>query len=192
MFNPIEQPWLLIICAVILLIATLIYRKIFPEKFTIWHWCIPLVVFALAFGLYYYVETDKEKIEHIIQIINKTAETENCDLIAPYISEDYSDPRNRSKSVLLNKCRARLEPPLIRKSVSSLLNLDFGSDRNTAQAVFTIRLSLDPESRFYQYQPIMLLKFELSLKRNQQGKWVIQSGKLLELNNRKADWSDIF
>jgi hypothetical protein len=175
MLNPLEYPWLFLICAVFLAILLFVIK---PEKYKIFCWTAVIFFLGLAFGLDYFVRTDTEKIKNIIDVINETAEKENCDLVAPYIAPDYSDSHHSSRKRLLARCRSRLSEPLVEKAVSQLQSLEFNQEKTRAEADFTMRILFDSDSYAYQYRRVMIFKITLTLKTNPKSKWLIKSARL--------------
>ncbi|GAI46979.1 unnamed protein product, partial [marine sediment metagenome] len=79
MFDFFEQPWTLLITAILVLLVVLMLRRIFPGKKHWGQWLLPLFLAALAFGLDYLVQTDLEKINAVISTAVKAVEQENSD-----------------------------------------------------------------------------------------------------------------
>ena len=110
MFDIFQQPWTLLIVAILVLFAMLISRRIFPENRHRWQWLLPAFLSVAAFGLDLLVQTDLEKIHAVIDTGIKAVEEENPDAIAPVISSNYRDSYHKSKAQLISHSRASAEP----------------------------------------------------------------------------------
>ncbi|MHC4239449.1 MAG: hypothetical protein ACYSUC_06790, partial [Planctomycetota bacterium] len=62
MLNIFQQPWTILLVAVITSLAISIYRWLFPEKSRRWQLLVPLVIALAGFALDFLVKTDLEKI----------------------------------------------------------------------------------------------------------------------------------
>jgi len=188
-FDIFEQPWTLLIIAIVILLVLLMIRRIFPEKY---HWSqltLPVFLTVTAFGLDFLVQTDLEKINTVISTAVKAIEQENPDAIEPIISEDYSDSYHKNKTALMRHCRRTLSEPLVEKGIIRISSIDIQG--LNAIAVFTVRMVFDKRSFVYQsYKRIILAKVKIKL-RKEQNKWLINQAELLELDRRPVNWGDI-
>ena len=67
MFNILEQPWTLLIAAVVALLIIFIIRALIPEKRRWWQLWIPVIIAVSAFAIDILFETDRENINGIIK-----------------------------------------------------------------------------------------------------------------------------
>ncbi len=190
MSDVFEQPWPLLIIAVVILIILFLFRSIFPDRKRWWQFLIPVLIGAAAFGLDWLVQTDLEKIEAVIAAVSKAAEAEDCQRIEQLVADDYRDSFHRNKQRLMSRCRGRLSSPLIDKNITTVISTDISSP--TATAVFTMRILFDPQSRVYQnYMRIMLMKIKINLQKTPDEKWLIDRAEIIEINRQPANWQNI-
>ena len=190
MSNIFEQPWTLLIAAVLVLIVLLIVRAVLPAKRRWWQWLVPVLVVAAAFGLDLLVQTDIEKIRGVINTGTEAVEEENLIAIEPIISPDYSDSYHISKTRLLSHCRARFAEPLIEKNITRVSQIDIQDTKATV--VFTVRIVFDKRSYVYQnFKQLMLIKVQAELQKQQDGRWLISRSEILEIDRRPAKWQHI-
>ncbi len=185
-----EQPWPLLITAVVILIILFLFRSIFPDRRRWWQFLIPVLIGAAALGLDWLVQTDLEKIEAVIAAVSKAAEAEDCQRIELLLADDYRDSYHRNKQQLMSHCRDRLSSPLIDKNITTVFSTDISSP--AATAVFTVRIVFDPQSRVHQnYMRIMLMKIKINLQKTPDEKWLIDRAEIVEINRQPANWQDI-
>ena len=186
-----EQPWGLLIVAIVALPVLLMFRGIFPEKRHWWQLALPAFLAVAAFGLDLLVQTDLEKINLVIDTGVKAVEQENPESIEAIISENYSDSYHKTKTALMRHCRRRLSEPLVEKNIKRIVEIVVSPSKTTAEATFTIRIVFDKRSYVYQsYKRIMLAKVKANLQK-EQDKWLINQAELLELDRRPAGWQAI-
>ena len=121
MFNIFEQPWTLLVVAILTLPVLLMLRRIFPDKRHWWQWLLPPFLAVAAFGLDLLVQTDLEKINEVINTGIKAVENEDCASIEAIISDNYHDSYHNTKKHLMYHCRARLVEPLVEKNIKRIV-----------------------------------------------------------------------
>ncbi|MCJ7729396.1 MAG: hypothetical protein MUO27_05925, partial [Sedimentisphaerales bacterium] len=167
-----EQPWPLLITAGVVFLLVLIFRSIFPQKRHAWQWLLPALLAAAAFGLDFLVETDREKINAVIETGVKAVEEENPDAIEAIIADNYRDSFHITKDDLMRHCRVALAEPLIEKNIKRIQAIEISLP--TATAIFTVRLVFDKRSQIYQsFKQQMFVKAEVDLQKQSNGNWLI-------------------
>lgn len=185
-----EQPWPMLITACFVFLLVLILRSIFPENRHAWQWLLPLLLAAAAFGLDYFVETDLEKINAVIDIGVKAVQEENPAAIKAIIAENYRDSYHESKDELMHHCRVKLAESLIEKNIKRIQAVELSLP--TATAVFTVRMLFDKSSRVYQsFKQQLHVKAKVNLQKQPDGRWLITRAEILELDLRPVNWKDV-
>ena len=149
MYTVFETPAAFLIAAVIALFIVWIIQAVSADRRRWWLWLIPILLTLIGMGLDFFVKTDNEKIQILVSTFSKAVQNEDVNSIAPLISDNYSDSYHRSKKSLLVHCRRRLRPPLIRKNITRIASLEFGSE-TTAVVTFTMRIVFDEQNNIYQ------------------------------------------
>jgi hypothetical protein len=188
MTNIFEQPWLLLIASVVVLLAVAVFRGLSPQRHKWWFWLLPVIIAIAAFAIDYFVRTDVEKVKETIAKAVRAVEKENAEAIGPLISNDYHDSFHASKQALLDNCRARLSEPIIEKNVHGIVSLDVRPPNATA--VFTVRVVFDPQGPIYEFRKIMLFKLQAEL-RKEGANWFFTRVEVLEIDLQPADWRHI-
>lgn len=187
MWNVFEQPWTLLGLAIIVLLAVLTVRSVWPEKNRPWQWLLPLGVVGLAFGLDALVATDLEKIHRIVKEGVRAAEAEDCDALARLIASDYEDSYHKSKEALMSRCRARLKPPSIEK-VRKIAS-DVKITPPQAVATFTLLMQFDKNSFWAQsYKPNAMVVVQFHLQKQPDGTWLVRRAEVLEVDKMPVNW----
>ena len=189
MFNLFEQPWTLLIAAVITLLVLLLYRRILPDKRHWWQIALPAFLVAAALGLDFFIKTDTEKIKTVIKTVVKAIEQENPAAIEPVISSNYRDSYHKSKTQLISHSRARLSEQLIQKNIARFVSLEIQGKKATV--VLTIRIVFDKQSSIYDLKRLMFTEFEFVLQKAQDNSWLINQAEILEIDGRPIKWRDI-
>ena len=189
MFDIFEQPWTLLTTAVIVLLAVLTLRSIFPEKRRWWQLALPAFLAVAAFGLDFFVRTNLEKINAVIKAGMKAVEQENCDAIKTIISPNYSDSYHNTKKDLMHYCRLLLSEPLVEKNKKTALVIETSPSKATA--TLTVLTKFEEQSYVYNYKPWLLIKIELYLQKQPDNRWLIDRAEVLELDRQPVNWRDI-
>jgi hypothetical protein len=185
MTNIFEQPWLLLIASVIILLAVAVIRGLFPQRHRWWFWLLPVVIATAAFAIDFFVQTDTEKIK---EAIAKAVEKEDAGAIGPLISNDYRDSFHASKQALLDNCKQRLSEPIIEKNVHGIVSLDVRPANATV--IFTVRVVFDPQGPIYEYRKMMIFKLRAEL-RKEGVRWLFTRVEVLEIDLQPANWQHI-
>jgi ketosteroid isomerase-like protein len=190
MFNVFEQPYTLLGAAVLVLLAVLTFRSVFPEKRRWWQMLIPVVIAGAAFGLDALVQTDLEKINAVIDKGVKAIQNEDYNAIARILSADYSDSYHDTKEQLLAHCRRVLPRAMVRKHNKTGVMIKITGPEATA-VVFTT-LIFDKNSYVSQsYKPFLWTKSRLTLRKQPDGRWLISRIEVLEIDRQPVNWSRI-
>jgi hypothetical protein len=189
MWNFCEQPWTLIAVAGITLIALLAMRSQIQEKKRLYLWLLPILIAAAAFALDYFIKTDLEKINEVIDTAINAVQDENPQAIEPLIAENYSDSYHSSKKELIYYCKRKLSEPIVEKNIKRIVSIDVSDSRATV--TFTVRIIFDQQSYIYQsYTRLLLTKAKIDLEK-QQDRWLITRAELLEVDMQPFTWQDI-
>lgn len=189
MFDIFEQPWTLVGAAVVALIVVWIIQAILPDKKQWSQWALPVLIAVAAFGLDALVQTDSEKIVRTIDNIVEAAQSEDCQAISETIAADYQDSSHTTKERLMRYCGVVLSEPLIKKNIKSILSTEVSGQK--AIVVLTVRVVFDKESKIYNFRPLMLVKMELTLQKQQNNNWLISRAELLEIDRQPVKWNNV-
>jgi len=190
MFDIFEQPWTILLVAVIVSLVISIYRWLFPEKKRWRHLLIPLIIAAAGLAADFFVKTDAEKINALLKTGMKAVEEEDADAVGAIIAPDYADSAHNTKEDLMRYCRMMLGQPLVDKNKKWALSLEVSPPNATA--IFTVITHFDPQSYIYQsYMRILMTKIELELQKQADKSWLITRAEVIELNRQPAKWHDI-
>ncbi|MFA5239913.1 MAG: hypothetical protein WC476_09455 [Phycisphaerae bacterium] len=186
MFNVFEQPWGLLIAAVVVSLILLIFRHTIRWRL----WVLPGLLVVAAFGFDYLVETDTEKIEAVIDTAVLAVQNENPEAIEPLIADNYSDSYHKTKDALMSSCRVMLSEPIIEKNIRRMVSLDVQPTKATA--IFTVRILFDKDSDVSQsFKSQMVTKVKLDIEKEPDGGWLISRVELLAINLQPANWRGI-
>jgi hypothetical protein len=87
-------------------------------------------------------------------------------------------------------CRLWFARPLIAKNNTQFVQIEI--HRPAAEINLAAIVHLDPKSEFAEMIKFpLLVKVRLYLKRNDNGKWLINRAELLEINNNPVKWNRI-
>lgn len=190
MFNIFEQPWTLLVVAILTLPVLLMLRRIFPEKRHWWQLLLPPFLAVAAFGLDLLVQTDLEKITTLINTGIKAVEEENPAAIEAIISENYRDSYHNTKVDLMHYCRLMLSQPLVEKNKKLALVIEISPP--TATATLTVRTAFDERSYVYRdFKQSILIKIELHLQKEPDKSWLINRSEILEIDRQPVKWKDV-
>ncbi|OHB54544.1 MAG: hypothetical protein A2173_01205 [Planctomycetes bacterium RBG_13_44_8b] len=190
MFNFFEQPWTLTFVAVLVLFGLFQFRSIFPEKRHWWQLLLPVFLAAFAFGLDFFVKTDLEKINAVVQTGIKAVEQENCDAIDRIIADNYSDSYHDTKADLMTHCRSELTRSPVEKNKKAGLFIEITPPQATADLTVWIRFS---ESGFIaqSYKPLFLIEVKLYLQKQLDKSWKISKVEIIEIDKQSFSWRQV-
>jgi hypothetical protein len=189
MWNLFEQPWTLLGAAVIVLFGVLTFRSVWSDKQRWWQWLLPAGVAVLALGLDFGITTDLEKINHVIKIGMKAGEQEDLVTIGQLIAADYEDSCHKSKRALLDRCRARLEPPAIDRIKKVAARVQVSPPEATA--TLTMWITFNKESFWARnYKPNALVIMQLYFRRQPDKTWLLNRAEIVEVDKMRVKWSD--
>jgi hypothetical protein len=190
MFNIFQQPWTILLVAVIVSLVISIYHWLFPERKRWTHLLIPLIIAVAAIAMDFFVKTDRERITALLNTAMMAVQEENADAIDALIAPDYADSHHNDKQSLMRYCRMMLAGPLVEKNKKWDLKIDLSPP--TATATFTVITHFDPQSHIYQsYLRVLITKMQLDLQKQPDKSWLITRAEVLELNRQPASWNNI-
>ena len=187
MTNIVEQPWLLLIAAGVVFIGLAMFRDLLPARRAWLFWLLPVAIAISAFGIDYFFQSDKEKIETILARASRAVEREDIKSLEPLFWKNYSDSAHPSKQALLNHFQSRLDEPLIEKIVPAIVSLDIR--QSDAMVIFTARVKFDPQGPVYEYMKEMLFKLQADLTKEGDG-WFFSKTEILTINLQPAGWKN--
>ncbi len=192
MWDIYEQPWALVGLAVITLFVVFTIRSVIPEKRHWWQLLIPVLIAAAAFGLDHFVQTDKEKIEVILDAGMQAVENENFNDVYSFLSDDYSDSLHSSKQKLIDFTQRKLDTNIVEKckKTDSLITLSQNNTKAKVNLFMLITLGKDsPVAQVYSV-PLFKLKVDVDfVKKNDN--WLIDCIELKSVNKQNAKWTDV-
>jgi ketosteroid isomerase-like protein len=188
MWNFFEQPWTLLITAVVLLLVVAVISPFIHPRSKRLLWLIPLLVAVMGPVLDFAVRTDREKIEKVIEVGVKAFENEDCGAIAAIISENYRDSLHADKTAFVQRCRAVLRPPAVSKVYDSIMDMQVSG--NTASLTMLNRIFFDEQS-YYAELRVVAVKVQIDLEKDPDGNWLVTRTEVLAVNNQPTKWSNI-
>jgi low affinity Fe/Cu permease len=190
MLNIFEQPWTLLGVSVIALLVILTIRSVWPERRHWWQLLIPVAIAAAGFGLDFFVQTDLEKINALIDTEIKAVEEEDCNAIESIIAGNYRDSFHNTKEDLMSHCRMQLTPGLVAKNKKSACLVELSPP--TATATIFVLITFEKDSYISQeYKSSLLVKAKLYLQKQLDKSWLITRAEVLEIDRQPVNWRQI-
>jgi hypothetical protein len=190
MFDIFEQPWTLVGAAVLVLFGMLTFRSFSPEKRRWWQLFVPVLLTVAAFGTDLLVQTDREKINSVINTTIRALQQEDFSAIEAAIAENYSDSYHGTKEQLMDHCRRELPQALVNKCKKTGLLMEI-SDPNATAVLFAM-IVFDKNSYISQnYKSFLLVKARLSFRKQTGKKWLISRIEILEIDKQPTSWGHI-
>jgi hypothetical protein len=192
MFDIFEQPWTMLGVAIISMIILFIIRSVYPNKRR-WHQLlIPIFIAAFGFGIEYFVKTDLEQINSLIQTGISAIDSRNVQSARNLLSEEYRDSAGHSKEELLAYCDALLKQNLIKScKQSGVPDIKIQSKTNATVEFNTIIVLEKSGNAELESVPFLKVKVKLDIGKESDKKWRVSKSELEELNNQAVKWSDI-
>lgn len=185
-FNIFETPWLIIIIAVLSWVVITLVSMFRGMQKNYHKLLIPLLLGAVAFPVDLLVKTDYEKIDHAIKVLTASAINMTPENIEPFISENYSDIKHKSKSRLLIFYKSTFSEPNIQKVNRSYFNIAVDENKATCQMNLVIRLN--PESPYAAFANIMSVEINAFFAKNKDKQWLLTGSELISVNNTPMSW----
>lgn len=192
MLNIFEQPWTLLTIAVFVLLVVLTVRQMFPEKTRPWHLLLPVALALAAFGLDYFIKTDLEKINTLIETSLKAVENQNLDAIEAIISPNYDDSYHNSKRALMAHCRSLLTKLPIKKNIKMNQRIEVSAPAATTQLKVLTRFD-QQHTDFIELagQSFLTTETMLYLVKGRDKNWLINRVEVLKINEHPIKWRQI-
>lgn len=184
-----QSPLVLIWVAVGLWMVASIVRITIPEKKRLWHMIVPLVVFAAAFGADYFVKTDREKIDILIDRGIEATVAADVEAIETMIGDDYADRIHRSKADFMGKCRRTFRRALAESIRPTYCNISV--DGTSAVVNMGAVVHLIPQNTEMPGVQIVPVKLRIECKIYGERDWKFSSVELVEVNNNPVNWNGI-
>ena len=190
MFNIFQQPWTLIVVGTVCLPAALVFRAVFADKRRWWQLVLPFAIVGLAFGLDLIVKTDYEKIRTALSRAVDSFEAQRISPIEEVIADDYTDPANDSRELILAYCEGLFHFAGVKKI--STLGEEITIEKQRAKFTAEVMVRFADESEIARMgKPFMLVKGRLLLRKTDDKKWLIYSSELLEIDRKGVTWRQI-
>jgi hypothetical protein len=191
MFNIFQQPWTLVVVALLTMNVLWVISALKPEKIRYWVWLAPLLIVVLAFGIDLLVKTDREKVHILIESAIKAAEQEDIEAFDSMFAADYSDSAHASKEAMMRFCRRMLGEPLIEK-IKKMGLTEPQIDGAKASATLTVMTRFDPQSYYYRSNfPAVMVKVKLVMTKQPDKSWQLQQAELVEINKQPMTWRSV-
>ncbi len=187
MANICESPWPLLIVAMASLVTILLLHIVLPAKKRLWHLLLPIAIALAAFAVDHFIKTDNEKIYYTINKAVKAVETENINILSTTIDRNYKDSFHKNRDGLISHAQNILSQPIIKNIYWSMIPIDIKTEKSTA-SIFA-RVVFEPD--FQQYSRMMLVKANMSLKKQKNSNWLIEKIEITEINKQPFRWNSI-
>ena len=185
MTNIFESPWPLVIAAICSLVTILLLHIVLPEKKRYRHLLIPVTIAITAFAIDYFVRTDNEKIHYTISKAAKAVESENVNILSTTIDINYEDSFHKNRDSLISHAQGILSQPIIESIYWSTISIDIKTE--TSSVSIHARVIIEPS--FEAYSRIMLIKANVSLKKQKDNNWLIEKMEITEINKQPFRWN---
>lgn len=189
MYNIFQTPWPLITAAVGILVILTVFRLGWPEKKRLWQLLLPPMLALTALGLDFFVKTDYEKIEVVIQLGFKAVADEDVDSLAKLLSDDYSDTVHHSKKRFVSFCQALFSEPLVEKVKLRYNKITVAGSR--ADAIFEAAVHLESNPDLAISPEIVFVKMKFDFTKTTHKIWLIQGSQIRAINNNPCNWNTV-
>ncbi|MBP8304706.1 MAG: hypothetical protein KBE04_11330 [Phycisphaerae bacterium] len=191
MWNVFEQPWTLLVAAVLTFPAVMTFRALYPDKERRWQLAVPFCVAGLALGLDLLVATDLEQVRALVRSTLKAARAEDIPRLERLLASDYRDSYHRDRQQLLDHARTALARSPIAKIQVLGQSID-PIEPPDARAALSLMVGFDPNSLVAQtYRPFVFVGLEWSLSRQPGGPWLVRTIELTEVDRNPVSWGRV-
>lgn len=190
MWNPYENPWMLLFIAAGLLCIVQVIRWGKPQKNLAWLLILPIGTAALALTLDLMVHTDYEKISSAVRTLRIAAVEKDLAVIAERVHPEYTDPINEDPDILLNNIEHAVNLVEIEKIKTSYRNIQI-LRQNSGVASCEFAVHLNRENQRVAAPPVFLLTVDLFFLKNPQGQWLLTTIEPLKYNRQTISWNSL-
>ncbi len=188
MLNIFETPWLLISVSAFLLVAAGICRQARPE-WGYWPMLAAVLAAGLGLGLDRLIQTDKEKIEAVIDTCRRSVAAGRVRSIEPMIADNYFDAAHPNRQALLSYAEHILGR--IAFNAIHVKSHTIEIDGNRARSDLRLRVFMDQQRSDYPMAGgLMLVNMGLEYAKNAAGNWQIARVELRSVNDTSVNWGD--
>jgi hypothetical protein len=190
MWNIFEQPWTGLVIAVITLNVIAVVRWFVPLERK-WLFIPPVAIALLGLALCYLVETDKEKVQHVIAQGIKAIREQKADDLEKLFSPQYSDGAHATKKDFVRSWRLWLGEVKLENAGVSNAVYDMGKAKATVTFNWSIRFGKQTGTFDYMTGVILYGQARVVLAETTGRKWLIQSTELLEIMDQSTSWQKV-
>ncbi len=185
MWNLYEDPWLLLIVGIIVLIIGVWIRNNAAGRKGLWVVLAGLLISAGGFGLDYAVATDYEQIEQIIYICRNAAIQRDIRPIVPLISASYHDSVHFNRQTFIDNIDSVIQTAAISKVRFQELNINLLGATGRADIKATV--FLDQNSSYAAAGGLFFVEMSVNFRRDS-NRWTIAGAEVETVNNNRVDW----
>lgn len=162
-----------------ILILTWIFLRERTNPFTLLAGPVIAGLFLLGDFL---VETNREKVEKTVRQLTLYAEQENAEAFLALLSEDIQLPNRMGKEQIAPRVRDFFARPIIANNHIYQVRVSQVDDQQ-AQAELHVTTTLDENSRYRVYAPILTMKWRLDFVREPDNIYRLTNAVMTSLNN---------
>lgn len=187
MLNIIETPWLILAISFLALAFVTILRNSAHPRYRPWHLLYPLILATAGFAIDFFVTTDTEKINTLIETASQAVTQQDIAKFTSVIDPAYSDFANRSKKQLITFCQDVFARKLVEKIVTIYQKLNIENDSANAECKYHIHTNQENEYGI----SLISVEIKLNLKKNNKKQWLINNTKIISINKANMNWKQI-
>ncbi len=188
MWNITETPWLLLIVGGIVFGIVMMVRQAIPDKQRWWQLAIPAAIFAMSFGLDYFIRTDREKIEAIFGEAKRMAIKQDFSRFNEIFSPDYQDSRNATRDDLRQFCRLSLAMTSLNSVRIRSWDLSILDDE--AESEIRLRVWIHYRGEEMEVQTPYWVRIRVNFARNDRN-WQITTTEIVSVNDDPMGWREV-
>ncbi|MFH1616565.1 MAG: hypothetical protein ABIG61_15960 [Planctomycetota bacterium] len=188
MFDVFEQPWLLLIAAVVIHFILGVVRFIKADRRRWWYYVPAIALVFAAIGLDFFVRTDLEKVNAVIKNCKKAVETQDVKMLVSYVAPDYYDSGNHTHRSFVNLCDSLLSEPLVEKATIMNKQIELGTLKTNV--LMSVWLKLHEQNTVARYKTVAAVRIKLIFTKQPDRKWLIRGLEILEVDNHPVNWRD--
>lgn len=184
-----QSPWVLIWVSTMVWLVAAIIRVTIPEKKHWWHMAAAVVIFAAAFGVDYFVQTDREKIDSLIDRGIEATVAADVEAVGAIIGGNYCDRVHKSKADFMDTCREYFRRPGVESIKRSYYEVTITETWAVVDMNAVVHLvGGNSEVPMIQMIPV---KLKIECQKNGEKDWAVSSADLVEVNGTAVNWNHI-